>query len=183
MTMIGSFLSSVDSAVCIDMYIIVIGYFKSCTRIMMSSELLNYRSTYCFSFLLNLLYWSLASLYSDLVSKTTSKSSTASLNFRIDDVYAGRSKCLPHMKHHWWTPPYSTTVLDSSYASIGWTWFTSGFMTSGGCCVTVPETGSHDWWGCFSFWSHQFSFLNNVELTLLSLLQVGHNPMHFQVVN
>ena len=94
--MIESFSYSVYGAVGIDVSSTVIGYFKYCTRIMMSSGFCNYWSTYCFSFRLNFLYWSLASLFMDMVPKTAFKSSTSPLNLRIDGVYARQLKCLPH---------------------------------------------------------------------------------------
>ena len=50
-------------------------------------------------------------------------------------------------------------------------------------CFAVPTTDSCGWWGRFRYWSHELSFLNNVELTLLSLFHVGHNPTSFQVSN
>ena len=90
MTIIGSFLSSVYSVVGLDVSSMVIGYFKYCTRKMMSSGFWNYQSTYCLSFFLNFLYWSLASICSALVPKTTLKSSNSPSKFRIDDVYDGQ---------------------------------------------------------------------------------------------
>ena len=101
-TMIGPFSSFVDSAVGLDVSSIVIGYFRSHTRTMMSAGSWNYRSTYCFGFWLNFLYWSLASLWLALVSKTAPKSSTSLLKFRIYDVYYGRLKQVPHPPRPWW---------------------------------------------------------------------------------
>ena len=95
-TMIESFSYSVYGAVGIDVSSTVIGYFKYCTRIMMSSGFCNYWSTYCFIFSLYFFYWSLASLFLDMVPKTALKSSTSPLKFKMDGVYDRQLKCLPH---------------------------------------------------------------------------------------
>ena len=104
MTMIGSFLYSVDSAIGLDVSIMVTGYFIYLTRTIMSSGFWNSWSTYCFSFYLNFLYCSLVSLCSSMVPNTNPKSSTYPLKFWMDDVYAGRLKCLTHPKFPWWPP-------------------------------------------------------------------------------
>ena len=65
--MIGYFLSYDDSAVVIDVFRTFVGYFKYLTRTMMSSGFWNYLRMYCFIFLMNFLYWSLAYLCADMV--------------------------------------------------------------------------------------------------------------------
>ena len=72
------------------------------TRTMMYSGLRNYQNIYCFRFLIDFLYWSLASLWSSIVPKTAKKSSTSPLKVQMDDIYAGRLKHLPHPPHPWW---------------------------------------------------------------------------------
>ena len=103
-TMIGSFSSSDYSAVGIDVFKTILGSFKYLTRTIMSSELWNTLSMYCFRFSLDFLYWYLASLCSDVVPKTAPKFYTSSLKFLIDDVYAGQLKLLPLPPRPWWPP-------------------------------------------------------------------------------
>ena len=93
---------SSDIAVGLYVFKIVVGYFKSLTRTIMSSEFWNSLKMYCFIFSLNFLYWSLASLCSDVAPKTAPKSSTSNLKFLIDDVYAGWLKVPPRPKRPWW---------------------------------------------------------------------------------
>ena len=69
--MIGSFSSSVDIAVGIYVSKTFLGSFKSLTIMMMSSGLWNSSRMYCFSFSLNLMYLSVASLCLAVVPKTT----------------------------------------------------------------------------------------------------------------
>ena len=59
---------------------------------------------YCFSFSLNFLYLSLASVCSDAITKTAPKYSTSHLKFLTDDVYAGKLNCPSHLPHPWWPP-------------------------------------------------------------------------------
>ena len=92
MTMIGSFSSSTGSVVGLDVFKTILGHFKSLTRTMMSSGFCNTLGVYCFRFLVNFLYLSLASLCSDVVSKTAPKPSTSYLKFLIDGMYGGRLK-------------------------------------------------------------------------------------------
>ena len=61
-TMIRSFSSSAGSAVGLDVFNTILGYFKSLTRTMMPSGFCNTLGMYYFRFSVNLLYWSLASL-------------------------------------------------------------------------------------------------------------------------
>ena len=98
---IGYLSSSADSDVGLDVFKIIVGSFKYLTRTMMSSWFWNTLRMYCFSFLLNLLYRSLAYLCSDMVPKTAPKSSTSPLKFLIDDVYAGWLKRLPVPPRPW----------------------------------------------------------------------------------
>ena len=74
MIMIGSFLSSVYSAVGLDFSSTVIGYFKYCTRTMMYLGFWNSMSTYCFSSLLNFLYCPLALFQNHLLLPWSSES-------------------------------------------------------------------------------------------------------------
>ena len=106
--MIGSFLSYTDIAVGLDVFKTIVGYFKYPTKTMMSSGFYNTLRVYYFSFSLNFLYWSLASLCSDVVPKTAPKSSTSPLKFLINDVYAGQLKPPPLLQSPWWT---SRTIL------------------------------------------------------------------------
>ena len=100
-TMIRSFSFCVYCDVGIDVSSTLIGYFRSCIRTMMYSGLWNSWSNYCFSFLINFLYWSLDSLYSAVVTKTAQKSSTSPLKFRIYDLCDGRLKRLPRPPCTW----------------------------------------------------------------------------------
>ena len=97
-----SLLYLVYSSVGLDVSSMFIRFFRYRTRTMMSSGIYNYQNTYCFSFSLDLLYWSLASLWLSIVPKTTPKPSTSTLKFQIDDVYFGRLKHPPHPPHPWW---------------------------------------------------------------------------------
>ena len=100
-TMIGSFLSLVDSAVSRDLSSRVIMSFRYYFRTMMSSGFWSSWSTYCFRFSLYCFcFWSLDSICSAVVSKTAPKSYTYSLKFLIDDVYAGRFNCPPLPQFH-----------------------------------------------------------------------------------
>ena len=99
--MIGSFLSSADSAVGLDVFKTIVLYFKYLTITIMSSGFWNTLMLYFFSFSLNLLYWSLASLYFDVVPKIVPKSSTSTLKFMINDTYDGGLKCLPLPPRPW----------------------------------------------------------------------------------
>ena len=114
MTMIGSFLYSIDSAVGIDVSRAVISYFNSRTRTMIYSGFWKYWRTYSLRFLINLLYWFLASA----VPKTAPKLSTSPLKLQIYDVYSGRLKFLPQPPRPWWPPlhpqpprPFHWTLL------------------------------------------------------------------------
>ena len=100
--MIGSFLNSADSDVGLDAFKIIVGYFKSLTKTMTSSGFWNTLRIYCFRFLLNVLYWSLASFFSNVVPKTVPEYSTSTLKFLINDVYAGRLKRPPLPPRPWW---------------------------------------------------------------------------------
>ena len=102
--MIGYFSSSPDSAVGLDMFKTVIVSFKYMTRMMMSSGFWNSIRIYCFSFSINFLYWSLASLCSDVVPKTVPKSSTSPLKLLVGDVYNGRLNHPPLPSRPWWLP-------------------------------------------------------------------------------
>ena len=104
--MIGSFSYSMDSDVGLDVFIMVFSSLRYRTRTRISSGFFNYRCTYCFSFSLNFLYWSLASICSVVVPKTAPKSSASPLKLRIYDVYAGRLKRLP-------CPPCTCWLLHS----------------------------------------------------------------------
>ena len=114
MTMIGSFLYSIDSAVGIDVSRAVISYFNSLTRTMIYSGFWKYWRTYSLRFLINLLYWFLASV----VPKTAPKLSTSPLKLQIYDVYSGRLKFLPQPPRPYWPPlhpqppwPFHWTLL------------------------------------------------------------------------
>ena len=100
--MIISFSSCVDSAVCLDVSRTVTRYFRYCARTIMSSGIWNSRITYCFSFLLNFLYWSLTYLWLAVVPKTAPKSSNSPLKFRIYDVYSGRLNIPTCPSRPWW---------------------------------------------------------------------------------
>ena len=97
--MIGSFSSSADITVGLDVFKIVVGSFKSLTRTIVSSGFWNSIRMYCFVFLLNFLYWYLAYICSDVVPKTAPKSSISPLKLLIDDVCAGRLKRPPRPPH------------------------------------------------------------------------------------
>ena len=101
-TMKGSILSCVEISVGIYVLNTVTGFFRSRTITMMYSGLLSSWSTYCFRFLLKLLYLSLASLCLYVVPKTTSKSYTSPLKFLIDYLYAGRLNHLTRPSCPWW---------------------------------------------------------------------------------
>ena len=83
--------------------------------------------------------------------------------------------------------PSSTTALDFSSALsleyVSWTWFTCGFMTLVGCCITAPTNSSCGCWRCLFLWGHEVSFLNNFELTLLLSFRAGHIPVRLWVAN
>ena len=71
---------------------------------MMSLGFWNSLKMYFFSFFLNFLYWSLASLCSDVVPKTAPKYSTSPLKFLVDNVYAEWLKRPPRPPRPWWSP-------------------------------------------------------------------------------
>ena len=102
--MIGYLSSSVDSAVGLNVFKLVVWYFKSLTIMAMSSRLWNYCRMYFFSFFLNFLNWPLASLWLAVVPNTAPKLSTSSLKFLIYDVYSGRLKLPLHPPRSWWPP-------------------------------------------------------------------------------
>ena len=102
--MIRYFSSSADSAVGLDVFKTVVGSFKCLTIAMMSSGLCNSLRLYWFRFSLNLFYWSLASLFSDVVPKNAPKSFTSPLKFLVDDVYAELLKRPPLTPRLWWPP-------------------------------------------------------------------------------
>ena len=65
--MIGYLSSSVDSDVGLNVFKIVVEYFKYLAIIMMSSGFCNSHRMHCFIFLLNFLYFSFASLFLEVV--------------------------------------------------------------------------------------------------------------------
>ena len=97
-------LSSVDSAVGLDLFKTVVASFKYPTRTMMPPGFWNSRRMYYFRFSLNLLYWSLDYLCSAVVPKTAPKSSTSHLKFLVDYVYEERLKCPPRLSCSWRQP-------------------------------------------------------------------------------
>ena len=69
----------------------------------------------------------------------------------------------------------SKTSSAASLFSVAFILFYCSVISTGYCRVTViPVIDSHGRWGCFCFWNNFFlpSFLNNVEITLLSLFKV-----------
>ena len=142
------------------------------------NRLCNSSRMYCFSFSMNFLYWSLASLCLDLVPKTAPKSSTSPLNLLIDNVYAGRLKRLPRPPCTWWTPlpvqpprpcPRTPLIALDSLVSEAQVIVTSimspPLLPAAGEAVPVS----------FVILVYLY-FLNNFELELLSYLYVVNNP-------
>ena len=102
--MIEYFSSSADSAVGLDVFKTIVGSFKYLTRTRIYSGFWNTIRMYCLSFSLNYLYWSLASIFSDVVPKNAPKFSSSPLKFLIDAAYAGRLK-RPPLPPRPWQPP------------------------------------------------------------------------------
>ena len=100
--MIRYFSYSADSYVIIGVFKTIVWSFKYLTRTMMYSGLWNILRMYCFRFLLNFLYWYLASLCSDVVPKTAPKSFTATLKFLINDLYDQKLNHPPLPLCPWW---------------------------------------------------------------------------------
>ena len=180
--MIGSFSSSDDSAMGLDVFKTVVRSFKYLTRTMMSSRFYNTLRMYCLRFSLNFFYWSLASLCSDVVPKNAPKSSTSPLKFLIVDVYTGGWSV--HLFHH---------VLGERLF-----WYNLlGRVLVTHCFNLIRSSQRHGWLLRHFFPRHWFlrqvrpflfpeslyftlfysSFLNNVKLKILSSFRVGHKPM------
>ena len=179
-TTIGYFLSSADSYVDFYVFKTFVGHFKLLTIPMMYWGFWNSLRMYCFSFSLNLLYWSLNSLCSDVFPKTTPKSSTYPLKLQIDDMYTGWSNHLPRLLRPWWPPLLTRTPwpchcpllleLDSlvSEARVILASLPSlPLLTASGEAVSVSK-----------FIVVYSSFLNTFKIILVSLFRVGHNPTH-----
>ena len=180
-TIIWSFSSSADSDVVCDLFKKVVGYFKSLTRTIMSSELWNYLRMYCLIFSLNFLFWYLASLRLDVVPKTAPKSSTSPLKFLVDNVYDGRLKPPPLPPRHWWPPltvqsPWLSLrpQLLEMYLLVSEAQVVVESLLSLTLLSAAGEAVSFFYSFCFTlFYS---SFLNTFKLTLLSFSRVVHNP-------
>ena len=143
---------------------------------MMFSGFWNSWSTYCFRFLLNFFYSSLASLFLDVVPKNVPKPSTSTLKLIIYGVYDGWLKCPLHLSHPWWPPLPPQPPRHCPQPPFSWNWFSHDLcpwvvvespplplLPADGEAVSVS--------GVVTFFSNFF------WITLFSLFCMRHNPM------
>ena len=177
--MIGYFSSSSERALCLDVFKTAAGSFRYLIRTMMSSGFCNCCSMYCFSFLINFLYCSLAYLCLAVVPNIAPKLSASSLKLWIYDVYTGQLKRPHQQPRPLWSPlpvrPHRTRPWPLWLAfyllvmSGSWVVFVSMLSP-----ILIPVAGGGV--SVSGFIVVYLFFLNHFKLTLLSSFHEGHKP-------